>query len=536
MPWLVTAWRWARTHRALLLLVALLAVTALAHAANMFDYPYYEDDEGTYVSQAWAVLVQGRLAPYTYWYDHAPVGWIQIAGWGLLTGGLHTFGSAIESGRVLMLLFQLGSTALLFSIARRISGSLLAAAVTCLLLSFSAYGILYHRRVLLDNITTFWMLLSIWLLVGRVSLTRVWLSALALAISILSKELTIFLVPAMSALVWLRTPKQLRAFAVSGWLGVVGSVFSLYFVMAALNGELFPTGTLLGGTSDHVSLLGSLQFQTSRGKDGGLLDPSSRFWQSIAGWVQSEPFLVIGGTACALIALLFFRRRPLPGLVGLLTLSLWAFLGRGGEVIDFYLVPLLPLLALNVALVIAGLSDAFRSAIRPPRVAVGRALRAVVWPSLATFAAMGALAGYLNPQLKQDDPLRAWHAQPAAGQRQATAWILEHVPTSSRAVIDMYMWLDLHPNFDATHYYWKVEQDPAIRDDVFGGDWRNVEYVFTTPQMLADASQQDMQLVNNAVANSTPLARFDTGWPVEIRQVHPEDAPADLPPADGEEI
>ena len=32
------------------------------------------------------------------------------------------------------------------------------------------------------------------------------------------------------------------------------------------------------------------------------------------------------------------------------SLSLWAFLGRGGEVIGFYLVPLIPLLALNVGL------------------------------------------------------------------------------------------------------------------------------------------------------------------------------------------
>jgi hypothetical protein len=506
----------------LLLFAAVIAVTVVAHAVNMFDYPYYEDDEGTYVSQAWAVLAEGRLAPYTYWYDHAPVGWIQIAGWGLLTGGLHTFGSSVESGRVLMLVFQVGSTALLFSIARRLSGSLLAASVACLLFSLSAYGIQFQRRVLLDNITTFWMLLSIWLLVGRVSLTRVWLSAAALAISILSKELTIFLVPAMAALVWLRTPKELRAFAVSGWLAVVGSVFSLYFVMAVLNGELFPTGTLLGGSSEHVSLLGSLQFQTSRGKDGGLLDPSSGFWQYALGWAQSEPLLVVGGTACALIAVLFIRRRPSVGVVGLLTLSLWAFLGRGGGVIGFYLVPLLPLLALNVALAISGLADAFESAIPRPRLVVGRALRAGFWPSLATLAAIGVVGGYLDLQLNQDDPLRAWETHPAVGQRQATAWILEHVPPASRTVIDMYMWLDLHPDYNAAHYYWKVEQDPEIRDGVFGDDWRNVDYVVTTIQMLFDASGGDMQIVNDAVANSTPVARFDTGWPVEVRQVHPD--------------
>src|SRR5436190_17569797 len=79
---------WASRHRAWLWLGLVLVVTIVAHAVNMFEFPYYEDDEGTYVSQAWAVLSEGRLAPYTYWYDHAPVGWFQIAAWGLVTGGV----------------------------------------------------------------------------------------------------------------------------------------------------------------------------------------------------------------------------------------------------------------------------------------------------------------------------------------------------------------------------------------------------------------------------------------------------------------
>jgi hypothetical protein len=497
----------------------------------MFNFPYYEDDEGTYVSQAWAVLTQGSLAPYTYWYDHAPVGWIQIAGWGLLTGGLHAFGTAVESGRVLMLGFQIGSTALLFSIARRVSGSIPAAIAGCLLFALSPYAIEYHRRVLLDNITTFWMLLSIWLLVGRITLTRVWLSALALAISILSKELTIFLIPAMAALVWLRSPRVLRAFAVSGWLAVVLAVFSLYFLMAALNGELFPTGTLLGGSSAHVSLLGTLQYQTSRGKDGGLLDPGSAFWQVFAGWAREEPFLVVGGTICALLAVLLAWRRPVAGVIGLLTLSLWLFLGRGGEVIGFYLVPLLPLLALNVALTVGVLVESLLTVIRRPRNVIVRLARGAVAPSLAALTTVGAIGGYLNLQSQADDPLRTWQAQPAVGQRAAIAWVLANVPPTSKSIIDMYMWLDLHPSYNGAHYYWKVVQDPAIRDDVFADDWRTVDYVITTPQMLADASQQDMTILNTALQNSVPVARFDTGWAVEVREVrvgvattHPGDA------------
>src|ERR1019366_845318 len=87
-----------------LLILAILLVPGLAHGINMFHYPYYEDDEGTYLSQAWAVLHLGRLTYYTYWYDHAPAGWIQIALWTAITGIFRPLGSAMDYGRILMLL------------------------------------------------------------------------------------------------------------------------------------------------------------------------------------------------------------------------------------------------------------------------------------------------------------------------------------------------------------------------------------------------------------------------------------------------
>src|SRR3954465_9737148 len=62
-----------------LLLVAGLVVIGVAHALNLAGWPRYFDDEGTYYSQAWAVEHLGSLAPYTYWYDHPPAGWLQMA-------------------------------------------------------------------------------------------------------------------------------------------------------------------------------------------------------------------------------------------------------------------------------------------------------------------------------------------------------------------------------------------------------------------------------------------------------------------------
>jgi hypothetical protein len=45
-----------------LLILAILLVAALVHGFNMFHFPYYEDDEGTYMSQAWTVVHEGQLA------------------------------------------------------------------------------------------------------------------------------------------------------------------------------------------------------------------------------------------------------------------------------------------------------------------------------------------------------------------------------------------------------------------------------------------------------------------------------------------
>src|ERR671910_1010257 len=123
---------WIVEHWEKLWVAVILSIAGLAHGVNMFNFPYYENDEGVYVSQAWAILKLHELAPYTYWYDHAPLGWIQIAIWSILTGGFHQFGTTVNSGRLLMLVMQVVSTFLLYRIARNISGSVLTASLASL--------------------------------------------------------------------------------------------------------------------------------------------------------------------------------------------------------------------------------------------------------------------------------------------------------------------------------------------------------------------------------------------------------------------
>jgi hypothetical protein len=364
----------------------------------------------------------------------------------------------------------------------------------------------------------------------------------------------------MFYLVIIQSDKSHRWFAAIGWITLVGALLSLYPLMAILNNELFPSQTWLGGNLPHVSLLGSLQYQSSRGKDGGIFNYNSGFWIVTRVWIQDDPILVIFGTVSALLSapLVFSKKDRLTAVMGLLTLSFWVFMARGGEVIKFYMIPLLPLLALNLGLMLGliartlcallestfRLGDLTRFLARQPAlksIVRQRSVQRVVKPALLRFAVEQILIlfclvaivfslpppssgyDYGSPDISdQNNPLLLWNGTQADAQAQAEVWIIAHVPVNSRMVIDEYMWNDLYESgFHYVHYYWKVETDPAIRDIQFHDNWRNFDYVATTPQMLVDMQTQNMKLVRSVIEHSTPITYFDTGgWRIEIRKVN----------------
>src|SRR5439155_16023134 len=186
---------------ALFLTIGLLGAL-VAHVFNLAYFPHYELDEGTYMSSAWAIL-HGMLMPYPYGYGHPPVGWIQIAAWIQLTGGFFAFGNALNSGRVLMLLYALGSSLLVYLFIRRLEGSRSTALLAMVIFSLSPLSIVYQRQVLLDNIGTFWLLLALYLLfISESRLLYIVLAAICFGISILSKEVFVLFIPAMIYGVW----------------------------------------------------------------------------------------------------------------------------------------------------------------------------------------------------------------------------------------------------------------------------------------------------------------------------------------------
>src|SRR6266852_9409095 len=225
------------------LLLLCLLTGALSHGYHLFLYPLYSTDESIYMQQAWSVLREARLSPYTYYYDHAPAGWVVIAAWvSVLPHQFETFGNAINTGRVLMLLVHLVSVFLLFHIARRLSGSLIAALVATFLFNLSPLAVFYQRQVLLDNLIVFWVLLSLYLATSddRSILTPLF-SGMVLGVSVLTKENAIFFMPVIGYLLYGKVRRQFNyRFALTLWSFGVFSIVSLYFLYAAVKNELLP--------------------------------------------------------------------------------------------------------------------------------------------------------------------------------------------------------------------------------------------------------------------------------------------------------
>ena len=332
----------------ILLVTTLLVVSGVAHGYNMFHFPYYENDEGVYMSQAWSVVETGELAPYTYWYDHAPAGWFFIAIWTKLTGGFFTFGMSVNSGRVFMLVLHVVATALLYYIARRLGGSKFTATIATLLFALTPLGLYFHRRVLLDNIMTFWVLAALAiLLVKQIKLRHILTSGIMFGIAVLTKENAVFFGPAFLFLVYIRAHHTHRRFAILQWLVTSGMVVSLYFVYALMKNEFFPSGTF-GSGAEHVSLLGTLDFQASREAVGSFWDFSvqtSEFWLRVVDWAHFDMLLVGGGILVlpVLIVMVLTKRynRWVYILIFLLNALQWLFLARGGIILEFYIVPLM---------------------------------------------------------------------------------------------------------------------------------------------------------------------------------------------------
>lgn len=487
-------------------LAAVLGVIALLAATNLSQFPAYFDDEGTYYSQAWAITELGQLAPYTYWYDHPPLGWIQIAALTGITDALAAGAPAILSGRLLMVGYGLVSAVLVHALARRLGLGRASALLATALWGFSPLVVVEMRQVFLDNVALPWLLGAFVLASShRRDLWHHCVAGLCFGIAVLSKETLLVAAPALLLVLWRHSYRPTRAFAVLGACLTTALVGTGYLLLAALKTELLPSAT-------RVSLWDALAFQLAeRAGSGSLLVDGTEANGHLDSWLAADPVLLLAGLAAGAVCLFVARLRW----VGV-TLVLFAAvaLRPSGYLPGMYVIAVLPFAALAVA----GVLDlAARASARIP---------STRWRRAATATGVLALCAALVPLA----PL--WAERHRAGlaattntaHDQALAWMTATLPRDSLVVSDNTYWNDLveagwSPDLDGAVWFYKVDLDPVFTAAHPRG-WREIDYLVWNEGIALNGNFIDE--VRAAHAHSDLLVAFGTGRNrVEIRRVDP---------------
>ncbi|HWF34152.1 MAG TPA: glycosyltransferase family 39 protein [Solirubrobacteraceae bacterium] len=514
---------WAHTHAASLPIVgALLALTAILVGTGIAHYPTFADDEGTYVAEAWAALAHGQLSHYTYWYDHPPLGWLQLAYLTSVLGGLVKGAGAVATARSLMLLPALATAALLYVLGRRLGLARPFAALAVVLLVCSPLGLTSLRQIYLENFALPW-LLAAFVLAASPS-RRLWAfaaSGACFAVAVLSKETMLLFGPGLVLAIVHHADRRTRSFCLTAFFSAFVLIGVGYPLYALLKGELLPG-------RGHVSLAQAAVWQLAgRQATGSVLSAHSAARTVINGWTQVDPWLLGLGVGAVPIALFVRRLRPVA--VAMAVALLVA--AHGGYLPEPFDIGLLPM----CALLVAGLLDAlWGHRLLPPQ---GRArLRPV-----AVAAIIAALAFILVPAWSQGDS----YAMSANGTRPETAaehWIERHIPRRARLLIDDTMYVDLvdvgfAPRYGAVWFYklgFTNNLDPALVRHLPKG-WREFDYVISTPPIRSALAQDPggYGQVSDALAHSRTVVSF--GPPsarIEVRRiVGPSTGSGKIPPA-----
>lgn len=482
------------------IVTGILIVAFFLHSYNMFHFPYYENDEGTYMSQARAVLYKNQLAPYTYFYDHAPLGWIQIALWIKIVGGFFVFGNAINTGRVFILLLKLLSILLLYLITKHFTNNVIFSALASLIYSVSPMGIFFQRRVLLDSIMTFWMLLSIWLVSQKtLTLYKIILSAVFFSIGVLSKETMIFLIPVYALIIHKNESISKKYRAIVIWVVISSFIISLYPFYALYKQEFFPT------QGKPVSLVETLKKQSTRGSNLPFFNSKSDFAKQWSDWIMLDSFILLGGVISTIANLLIgsFYSKPKLYIPSLLIIFFGIFLMRGGLIFDFYIIPVIPLFALNIAVFINLL---YLKDIK---------LYKFILTLLMVFVILEYYI-YVNKRLSF-----FYVKDETKPQSEVVQWIINNIPNNSKIIIDSYAYVDLKYNdrFPNAVEYVKLIYDPMIAEQ-YGGKELKVDYILLTHNMLNDFRLISDNPVKTVFLNSQEIRKWQTSKSSTVVDVH----------------
>ena len=533
--------------------LAVLGVVAIVHGVNLSGWPaFLNDDEGTYMARAWAVQTglgaHGGPAPYTYWYDHPPFGWMQLALWTWLTGTFRAGTHAVVSGRMAMLVVVVVTTALIYVLARRLGASRWAGWLAMALFGLSPLALAYTRLVMLDSFGLPWIVGAFVLALSpRRSLLAYAGAGVLFAGAILSKETYLLLLPALLLTIWLHVPARARRISLATFGATAAAIGAVYLLFAVLKGELIP------GTG-HVSLIGAVQWQLAqRAGSGYVWQSGTDSYDKVSGWLALDPWLLGAATAMTPLGIAVRRLRGVtaafltfvivalrPGYLpfSLVTGALpWAaLLAACGVDVVVRDVPNAVVAArsrLSSAKLMrtlgAGTDDIGASDVSSGRKPYRSALTAgtrLVASYRATIAAVAVMVGvFMIPSWWTTDA-HAMTTRSNTAFSQAEAWATSYIPKTAVVVTDDNMWTDLVDAGFAPNrviWFWELDQDSDVKRRYPGG-WRQVGWVIATPSVQANVAGSPTAIpgVVDALAHSRLVVRFGSGaTAIEIRRVIP---------------
>ncbi|MEQ4301996.1 glycosyltransferase family 39 protein [Plantactinospora sp. B6F1] len=491
-----------------LLVSALLVVVLSVQAWNISGFPNVTDDEGTYLAQAWAVREGLGLAHYTYWYDHPPLGWIQLAALSWLPALLMPDQLAVVTGRVAMLPVTGASLVLVYLFCRRLGLARWTGAVAVLGYGLSPLAVTMQRQIYLDSFAVPWMLGAFVLVLSpRRHLWHHVAAGAAAGVAVLSKETIVIVLPALVVALWRGTaPGGVRPFSFAGFFTGLLLVSIGYPLYALLKNELVPG-------PGHVSLLGALRFQLQdRAGSGSVFTAGSDAREVLDSWLFYDPVLIYAGILAGLLALAVRRLRPVAVAV---TLLLVVALRPNGYLPAMYVIQALPFLAI----VIAGVAEAGAGRLLDRRGSTGRAGRSL---RVGAVVAAGIVALAVVVPHWSEGNLRAMTAGDNGRYAAALSWLRAQAPDRSDQTIvtDDVLWLDLVDagyQRDRVIWFYKLDLDREVARRLPDG-WRDVDLIISTPSMRAD--DNPLPTVDLLLVNSEPLVTFGSGPDrIEIRQV-----------------
>ncbi|HET6728581.1 MAG TPA: hypothetical protein VFG96_04130, partial [Jiangellaceae bacterium] len=491
-----------------LIAAVLVSAGGVLHALNMASAPQRLGEEGSVVNRAWTLEHLGSFAPPTYWFEHPPLGWLQLSAWTWVSSAFERAPTAVAAGREAMLVAHLVSAVLLWLLARRLGLTRWAAALALVVFGLSPLAVQFHRQVFLDNLATPWMLGAFVLACSpRRRLGAYAASGACLGVAALTSYTSLLVLPALVLQVWRSSHPSTRRYA----LAVGGSLFALvwgaYMLGAALRGQLFPG-------RGHPSLVQGAWYQLfERAGSGSVFDRDSLRHDTVSAWLGLDAAGLLLALLAAPVALVTVPRlRPIA--IGFATLAFVV-------VLPVYLPVSLVVCVLPFgALLIAGVAEhawGWGGEVLGRRRG-GRRMRSLalgliaVAPLVAVLAASGWVADHRS--LLGDDP--------DTPLRDAGRWIVRNVPTNRRLIADDALWVDLVESGMSTNRLvgyaaFDADNDVGVQPE---RRWRDYDVVVSVESLRA--SPERYPEVRAALRSSVVLAVFGAGeHRVEVRKILP---------------